>query len=173
MNTATQSIECPYCFGDGTWEVECCNGSYGCSCGGSPVHMGNCNVCKGTGKVIDGQYDIDANLKLTFLITIRKNKIMNTLSESFIQMRQELRSIPEQIEENTKQFRQSFDILKLKLETSNKLLVSFMDSFESIFVSDPSVYSPLDLELYITACRLLGKIGIVSKVEEHLNNMPV
>lgn len=64
MNTATQSIECPYCFGDGTWEVECCNGSYGCSCGGSPVHMGNCNVCKGTGKVIDGQYDIDANLKL-------------------------------------------------------------------------------------------------------------
>lgn len=97
---------------------------------------------------------------------------MNTLSESFIQMRQELRSIPEQIEENTKQFRQSFDILKLKLETSNKLLVSFMDSFESIFVSDPSVYSPLDLELYITACRLLGKTGIVDRVEEHLNNLP-
>lgn len=84
-------------------------------------------------------------------------------------------TIAEQIEANNqilRGFSAKFDILKLKLETSNKLLVSFMDSFESIFVSDPSVYSPLDLELYITACRLLGKIGIVDKVEAHLNNLP-
>lgn len=82
-------------------------------------------------------------------------------------------TIADQIKENTKQFRQSFDILKLKLETSNKLLSSFADSFEEIFQRDPSQYSYEDMELYCDACKFLGKTGIVSRVEEHLNNMPV
>lgn len=54
-------IRCPYCGGDGTWECECCNGSGGCSCQGQPVPMGMCHVCKGTGSVVEGQYDMTAN----------------------------------------------------------------------------------------------------------------
>lgn len=57
----TNLIECPYCYGDGTWECECCNGSGGCSCGGQPVHMGPCNVCRGTGRVDPNNYDMAAN----------------------------------------------------------------------------------------------------------------
>jgi hypothetical protein len=56
-----QEIDCPYCYGDGTWEAECCSGADGCSCGGRAVDMGACRVCGGTGRVIDGEYDIDAN----------------------------------------------------------------------------------------------------------------
>jgi len=54
--------ECPSCYGQGTWEVECCNGSGGCSCGGGLVDMGRCNVCGGSGYVIEGQYDDMANV---------------------------------------------------------------------------------------------------------------
>lgn len=79
-------------------------------------------------------------------------------------------TIADQIEANTNQFRQSFDILKLKLETSNKLLTSFADSFEEIFLRNPEQYSYEDLELYCDACKFLGKTGIVDKVEEHLSH---
>lgn len=57
----SKEIECPYCYGEGTWEAECCNGSGGCSCHGQPVFMGNCNVCKGSGKVTEGEFNESAN----------------------------------------------------------------------------------------------------------------
>ncbi len=44
----TELIRCEYCY-NGQWETECCNGAYGCSCGGMPVDMGRCNVCGGSG----------------------------------------------------------------------------------------------------------------------------
>lgn len=80
-----------------------------------------------------------------------------------------------QIEANTNEIRKfnaKFDILKLNLETSNKLLSSFADSFEQIFERNPDQYSYEDIELYITACRFLGKPGIKDKVEEYMNNRP-
>lgn len=40
---------CGACHGEGRWYTECCNGAYGCSCGGDIVPMGRCNVCRGTG----------------------------------------------------------------------------------------------------------------------------
>lgn len=54
---------CPSCLGDGYWMAECCGAQGGCSCNGQPINMGCCNVCHGTGKVIDGQYDERANLR--------------------------------------------------------------------------------------------------------------
>jgi hypothetical protein len=63
MKTAT-TITCQYCYGDGTWETECCNGSGGCSCRGQRVDMGPCNVCNGTGRVDPENYDMEANLKM-------------------------------------------------------------------------------------------------------------
>lgn len=53
-------LPCPQCEGRGVWECECCDGSCGCSCGGSPVFMGKCNSCKGTGEIRD-DYDVNAN----------------------------------------------------------------------------------------------------------------
>lgn len=53
---------CDACFGQGHWECECCNGSRGCSCGGQPVYMGQCNVCEGSG-MVDEQSDLMANVK--------------------------------------------------------------------------------------------------------------
>lgn len=44
----TELVRCRNCYG-GRWEVECCNGSGGCSCRGQPVDMGACNVCGGSG----------------------------------------------------------------------------------------------------------------------------
>jgi hypothetical protein len=63
METSSEQIkiECPYCYGAGTWDCECCNGAGGCSCHGQPVNMGACNVCEGSGYVIEGKYDMDAN----------------------------------------------------------------------------------------------------------------
>lgn len=55
-------ISCPSCYGEGRWEVECCNGSGGCSCHGGLVDMGTCNVCQGHGYVIDGQFNSMANV---------------------------------------------------------------------------------------------------------------
>lgn len=54
--------ECPSCFGEGRWETECCNGSGGCSCRGGLVDMGPCNVCHGTGYVVEGEYNAEANV---------------------------------------------------------------------------------------------------------------
>ena len=45
----TEMIPCEMCYGHGEWETECCNGDYGCSCGGRPVPMGQCQVCRGLG----------------------------------------------------------------------------------------------------------------------------
>lgn len=45
----TELVECEHCYGRGEWEAECCNGSYGCSCRGEVVPMGQCNVCCGQG----------------------------------------------------------------------------------------------------------------------------
>lgn len=53
---------CPSCYGEGTWDVECCNGAGGCSCKGGLVDMGTCNVCGGAGYVIEGQYNERANV---------------------------------------------------------------------------------------------------------------
>lgn len=53
--------QCPSCYGSGTWEAECCNGSGGCSCRGQAVNMGRCHVCNGSGKVTDGNYNARAN----------------------------------------------------------------------------------------------------------------
>lgn len=75
-------------------------------------------------------------------------------------------TIADQIEANNqilRGFSANFDILKLKLDTSNKLLSSFADSFEEIFKRDPSQYSYEDLELYCEACKFLGKTGIVDR----------
>jgi hypothetical protein len=52
---------CDCCEG-GFWEVECCNGSGGCSCKGQRVAMGPCNVCRGTGW-ISPDADRRANLR--------------------------------------------------------------------------------------------------------------
>lgn len=57
-----EKVTCGYCYGDGTWSVECCNGSGGCSCNGREVFMGNCNVCKGTG-YMKKDSDMSANSK--------------------------------------------------------------------------------------------------------------
>jgi hypothetical protein len=54
--------ECPSCYGEGRWETECCSGASGCSCGGGMVDMGTCNVCGGSGYVVDGQYNASANV---------------------------------------------------------------------------------------------------------------
>lgn len=54
-------IICPSCYGQGTWETECCNGSGGCSCGGGLVDMGTCQVCRGEGRVIEGRHNPRAN----------------------------------------------------------------------------------------------------------------
>lgn len=56
-----KNIECPYCYGEGTYEIECCNGAGGCSCRGGLVDMGACNVCNGTGRVTEGQFNPNAN----------------------------------------------------------------------------------------------------------------
>lgn len=60
MSNGNEQV-CPLCL-DGRWEVECCNGSGGCSCGGEPVDMGICNACKGSGFVGD-DYDARANIR--------------------------------------------------------------------------------------------------------------
>lgn len=54
--------KCTFCYGDGTWDCECCNGSGGCSCRGQPVFMGKCHVCNGTG-VMQETSDPSANSK--------------------------------------------------------------------------------------------------------------
>lgn len=56
-----EHITCPSCYGSGSWEAECCNGSGGCSCRGRAVHMGTCNVCHGSGTVVKGEYNSRAN----------------------------------------------------------------------------------------------------------------
>jgi hypothetical protein len=53
---------CPSCLGEGKWEAECCNGMGGCSCAGRPVDMGYCNVCGGSGEVVEGEFDDMANV---------------------------------------------------------------------------------------------------------------
>lgn len=58
-----KQISCPACNGSGEWETECCDGSRGCSCHGERVPMGTCHVCNGRGKVIEGQYDAEANIR--------------------------------------------------------------------------------------------------------------
>jgi hypothetical protein len=55
---------CPNCMGDGRFLTECCDGIGGCSCGGAIVDMGHCRVCGGSGHVVEGQYDKDANRKV-------------------------------------------------------------------------------------------------------------
>jgi len=55
-------MRCDCCNGRGEWEVACCNGSGGCSCGGELVPMGTCNVCHGTGE-IDETADKMANVR--------------------------------------------------------------------------------------------------------------
>ena len=55
---------CPACHGRGEWETECCDGSRGCSCRGERVPMGNCNVCNGSGHVVEGHCDPRANLRM-------------------------------------------------------------------------------------------------------------
>lgn len=84
-------------------------------------------------------------------------------------------TIADQIEANTNEIRKFntlFDRQKLMLDTSNKLLTSFIDSFEMIFERNPEQYSYEDIELYCDACRFLGKTGISEKVEAHINNLP-
>jgi hypothetical protein len=54
--------QCSACYGQGTWEVACCNGSGGCSCRGGLVPMGECNVCQGTGEM-DENADTMANVR--------------------------------------------------------------------------------------------------------------
>lgn len=58
-----ETITCPGCLGRGDWFSECCDGSGGCSCGGRVVPMGTCLICRGTGKVVGGEYDEMANVK--------------------------------------------------------------------------------------------------------------
>lgn len=41
---------CSRCHGTGLMDVECCNGSSGCSCGGDPVML-SCTYCGGRGEV--------------------------------------------------------------------------------------------------------------------------
>lgn len=53
---------CGACCGQGQWDVECCNGSGGCSCRGQPVPMGTCRACGGSG-IITAEYDPKANLR--------------------------------------------------------------------------------------------------------------
>ena len=55
-------LECEACLGHGEWEVECCNGSGGCSCQGQTVYMGKCLVCHGTG-MRSPNADVAANRK--------------------------------------------------------------------------------------------------------------
>lgn len=55
------SLLCPGCYGEGRWEVECCSGANGCDCRGEAVDMGCCHVCNGAGKVVEGQFDKNAN----------------------------------------------------------------------------------------------------------------
>lgn len=59
-----ETIKCPNCYGSGRFETECCNGAGGCSCRGDVVDMGKCRVCDGSGRVIDGEYDSRANLRI-------------------------------------------------------------------------------------------------------------
>lgn len=54
-------ITCPSCYGQGSWEAECCNGSGGCSCRGHAVNMGRCHTCHGRGILIKGEYNPHAN----------------------------------------------------------------------------------------------------------------
>ena len=54
-------MKCLGCCGEGRWEVECCNGADNCDCGGQAVDMGRCNICSGTGEVVEGQFDRNAN----------------------------------------------------------------------------------------------------------------
>lgn len=85
-------------------------------------------------------------------------------------------TIPDQIEANTeviRSFNRKFDYMKIRLDTSNQLLISMLDSWEAIFENDPSRYSMEDCYLYITSMRFLGKPGIVDKVEEHMNSLTV
>ena len=56
-----EMIECPGCYGTGSWEVECCNGAGGCSCRGGLVDMGQCRICHGSGQVVKDNYDPRAN----------------------------------------------------------------------------------------------------------------
>jgi hypothetical protein len=56
-----KTIPCPSCYGEGTWETECCSGAGGCSCKGQPVDMGACNVCHGTGYVDENNHNARAN----------------------------------------------------------------------------------------------------------------
>lgn len=55
---------CKACGGAGRLEFECCDGSYGCSCRGRPVDMGDCGVCAGTGEVEEGAQDPQATIDL-------------------------------------------------------------------------------------------------------------
>lgn len=47
-----QMVICVRCDGSGYMDIECCNGSSGCSCGGNPVSL-PCTYCGGTGLVRD------------------------------------------------------------------------------------------------------------------------
>mgnify|MGYP001611626750 FL=1 len=55
---------CPYCNGDGRFLTECCDGSGGCDCRGEIVDLGNWRVCVGSGQVVEGQYDKQANRRV-------------------------------------------------------------------------------------------------------------
>jgi len=43
---------CEDCRGEGSWAVECCDGSRNCPCQGKPNSMGFCKTCHGSGKNI-------------------------------------------------------------------------------------------------------------------------
>ena len=53
---------CPCCYGYGTWQTECCDGSHGCSCHGLVIDMGICLACGGTGRRSEGM-DTQANIR--------------------------------------------------------------------------------------------------------------
>lgn len=59
-----EAQKCEACRGAGWWEVECCSGAGGCSCGGEAVHMGDCRVCGGSGELTGDDYDPLANINL-------------------------------------------------------------------------------------------------------------
>lgn len=62
QNYQPEMIPCPFCYGEGTWEVECCSGASGCSCRGGLVDMGTCNVCRGSGQVEKNNHNPRANV---------------------------------------------------------------------------------------------------------------
>lgn len=54
---------CRACHGSGSFEAECCNGAYGCSCRGQVLDMGPCGVCGGSG-VQSEDSDPNANIAM-------------------------------------------------------------------------------------------------------------